>query len=83
MIKSLINDIKNIDLNIAAFMIKGFIFSLLICLFSCYLLALYITYPVSHVIFLCSLNLFKLGLTCLSSFFICGVGINRLKYINS
>ena len=79
MIKEFINDIKNIDLKIATVMINGFKISLLICLFSCYILSLYSTYPISHVIFLSAINLLKLGLTCFSAFFVCGVGINKLK----
>lgn len=79
MIKEFITDIKNIDSKIVTVMINGFKISLLICLFSCYILALYNTYPFSHVIYLSSLNLFKAGLTCLASFLTCGLGINKLK----
>ena len=79
MIKNFINEIKNIDSKIITVMIYGFKVSLLILLIACYILALYSTYPISHVAYLSGLNIFKLSLTCFSSFFTCGFGINKIK----
>lgn len=79
MIKEFINDIKNIDLKIINVMKLGFKISLLILLLSCYVLALYSTYPFSHVAFFSGLNLFKLSLTCFSAFFTGGMAINKIR----
>ena len=79
MIKDFINDIKNVDFKIKNLMTYGFKISFLILLFSCYVLALYSTYPISHVAFLSGLNIFKLALTCFSAFFVCGMAVNALK----
>ena len=78
MIKKFINDIKTIDLKVVSVMNIGFIVSLLILLLACYVAVLYNTYPFSHVAYLVFLNLFKLSVTCVSSFFTCGVAINYL-----
>ena len=79
MIKGIVNNIRNIDKKIITFMFKGFKISLLILLFSCYILSLYSTYPFSHISYLSGLNLLKLGINCFISFFICGFAINTLK----
>lgn len=78
MIKEFINDIKNIDSKIMSVMVHGFKVSLIISLMACYVLALYSTYPISHVAYLSGLNLFRLGLTCLVAFFTCGMGVNKI-----
>lgn len=79
MIKTLLEDIKNIDKKIIKIMLYGFKFSLLISLLAIYILSLYNTYPFSHVAYLSGLLVFKLSLTCLVSFFICGFAINKIK----
>jgi len=81
MIKEFINDIKNIDLKIISVMNVGFKVALLILLFASYILTLYSTYPISHIAYLSGLNLFRLSLTCVSAFFICGITVNKLKKI--
>lgn len=58
--------------------LNGFKFSLIIALVSVYILALYNTYPFSHVAYLSGLLLFKLSLTCVVAFFICGFAINKI-----
>ena len=78
MIKEFINDFKNIDSKIMKVMNNGFKVSLFISLFSGYVLALYSTYPFSHVAYFCGLSLFRLGLTCLAAFFTCGMSINKI-----
>ena len=79
MIKDFINDIKNVDFEIKNLMMYGFKISLLILLLACYVLVLYSTYPISHIAYICGLNIFKLALTCFSAFFVCGMGINTIK----
>lgn len=79
MIKIVLENIKSIDKKIVKIMCMGFKISLLISLLSCYILSLYNTYPISHVAYLCGLNLFKLGLTCLVSFFTCGFAIDKIR----
>ena len=79
MIKEFINEIKNIDLKIIKVMNYGFKTSLLILLLACYVLALYSTYPFSHVAYFCGLNIFKLSLTCLSAFFTCGMAVSKIR----
>lgn len=79
MIKTFLEDIKNIDKKIIKIMFYGFKFSLLISLLAIYILALYNTYPFSHVAYLSGLLVFKLSLTCLVAFFICGFAINKIK----
>ena len=79
MIKIFFNDVKNIDKKIISIMLNGFKFSLIIALLSVYVLALYHTYPFSHVAYFSGLNLFKLSLTCVAAFFICGVTVNKIK----
>ena len=81
MIKEFFNEYKKIDLKIFNIMIKGFIISLLILLLACYVLALYSTYPFSHVALFTCLNLFKLSLTCFSAFFTCGIAINKIRQL--
>ena len=78
MIKNVLTDIKKIDLKIKKVMIKGFTISLLITLFSCYILALYITYPFSHIVYLSAINLLRLGIACFVSFFVCSFGIDKI-----
>ncbi len=78
MIKTFFNDIKTIDKKIINIMITGFKISLIIALLAVYILALYNTYPISHVAYLSGLNLFKLSLTCVVAFFICGFSIDKL-----
>lgn len=79
MIKDFINEYKKIDLKVFNVMNIGFKVSLLILLLACYVLALYSTYPVSHIAYFCSLNLFKLSLTCFSAFFTCGMVVDKIK----
>ncbi len=79
MIKEFINDYKKIDLKIISVMNLGFKISILILLLACYVLALYNTYPVSHIAFLSGLNLFKLSLTFLSAFFTCGMAVDKIR----
>ena len=78
MIKIFLNDIKNIDKKIISFILLGFRFSLLVSLFSTYILALYNSYPFSHIAYLCGLLTFKLSLTCFVSFFTCGFAVNKI-----
>lgn len=79
MIKEFINDYKKIDLKIITIMNYGFKIALLILLLACYVITLYNTYPISHVAFSSSLNLFKLSLTCLSAFFTSGMAIDKIQ----
>ena len=79
MIKDFVTSFKNIDLKIMMVMNNGFKVSFVILLIACYVLALYSTYPISHIAYFCGLNLFKLGLTCISAFFVCGIAINNIK----
>ena len=79
MIKNFIKDITNIDSKIVYVMSYGFKISLLILLFACYILALYSTYPFSHVAYLSGLNLFRLSLTCFSAIITRGMAINKIS----
>ena len=79
MIKNFVVEFKNIDLKIMIIMNKGFKVSLVILLLACYVLTLHSTYPISHIAYFCGLNLFKLGLTCVSAFFVCGIAVNKIK----
>ena len=78
MIKEFINDFKNIDSKIMNVINIGFKVSLIISLFSGYILTLYSTYPISHIAYLCGLNLFRLSLTCLVAFITCGMSTNKI-----
>lgn len=79
MIKTFIKDVKSIDKKIINVMFIGFRISLIISLFSVYILALYNTYPFSHITYLSGLLLFRLSITCLVSFFTCGFAIDKLR----
>ena len=79
MIKDFLKYIKSIDLKIIGIMNLGFKISLLILLLALYVLTLYSTYPFSHVAYICSLNLFRLALTCFCAFFTCGIAVNKIK----
>ena len=78
MIKEFINDFKNIDSKVMNVMNNGFKISLIISLFSGYILTLYSTYPISHIAYLCGLSLFKLSLTCIATFITCGMSTNKI-----
>ena len=78
MIKEFINDFKNIDSKIMNVINIGFKVSLIISLFSGYILTLYSTYPISHIAYLCGLNLFRLSLTCIATFITCGMSTNKI-----
>ena len=78
MIKNFINDFKNIDSKIMDVINIGFKVSLIINLFSGYILTLYSTYPISHISYLCGLSLFRLSLTCFVTFMTCGMSINKI-----
>lgn len=79
MIKSFLEDVKNIDKKIVNTMFDGFKISLLISLLALYILTLYNAYPFSHIAYLSGLLTFKLGLTCVVSVFICGFTIDKIK----
>ena len=79
MIKTIFNDLKTIDKKIISVMLNGFKFSLIISLLSVYILALYSTYPFSHVAYLSGLLLFKLSLTCTVAFFVCGFAVDKMR----
>lgn len=59
--------------------LNGFKFSLLIALFSAYILSLYSTYPFSHIAYLSGLNIFRSSLSCAVAIFICGFAIDKIK----
>lgn len=79
MIKKFINSAKNIEKDIFKIMISGFKFSLVICVISCIISALYILNPISHILYDSGLILFKTGLTFGVMFFICAFTIDNIK----
>ena len=62
MINKLILEIKNMDMPIVKAMKVGFKISFVLCLFATFILSLYNTYPISHIIYDSSLILFRTGL---------------------
>lgn len=79
MIKKFINSAKNIEKDILKIMISGFKFSLIVCVISCIISALYILNPVSHILYDSGIILFKTGLTFGIMFFICAFAIDNIK----
>lgn len=79
MIKKFINSAKNIEKDILKIMISGFKFSLIICVISCIISALYILNPISHILYDSGIILFKTGLTFGVVFFICAFAMDNIK----
>lgn len=79
MIKKFIDSAKNIEKDILKIMISGFKFSLIVCVISCIISALYILNPISHILYDSGIILFKTGLTFGVMFFICAFAIDNIK----
>ena len=79
MIKKLINNIKNMEENVSKIMIKGLYFSFIILLISFFISFIYTINPISHILFICGVILFKTGLTFGIMFFISAFVIDNLK----
>ena len=79
MINKLINSIKNIDKKILKIMFLGFKFSFIICIISCLISLCYIFNPISHIIYISGIILFKTSITFAVSFFICAVAMDKIK----
>lgn len=79
MIKKFINSAKNIEKDILKIMISGFKFSLIVCVISCIISALYILNPISHILYDSGIILFKTGLTFGVMFFICAFAMDNIK----
>ena len=81
MINKLILEIKNMDMPIVKAMKVGFKISFVLCLFATFILSLYNTYPISHVIYDSSLILFRTGLLLAVSSFMSALVINKIKWL--
>lgn len=79
MIKKFIDSAKNIEKDILKIMISGFKFSLIVCIISCIISALYILNPISHILYDSGIILFKTGLTFGVMFFISAFAIDNIK----
>lgn len=79
MVNKIILEIKNMDMSIARAMKVGFKVSFLLCLFSTFILSLYNTYPISHIIYDSSLILFRTGLFFAVSSFMSALVINKIR----
>lgn len=79
MIKKFIDSTKNIEKDILKIMISGFKFSLIVCVISCIISALYILNPISHILYDSGIILFKTGLTFGVMFFICAFAMDNIK----
>ena len=80
MINKLILEIKNMDMPIVKAMKVGFKISFVLCLFATFILSLYNTYPISHIIYDSSLILFRTGLFFAVFSFMSAFVINKIKY---
>lgn len=79
MVNKFILEIKNMDMSIVKVMKRCFSFCLILCLFSVFILSLYNTYPISHIIYDSSLILFRTGLFFAVSSFMSAFVINKIK----
>ena len=79
MIKSITKNVKHTDKHTLDIMLSGFKFSFIICIISCIISLLYITNPISHILYESSIILFKTGLTFAITFFICAFAIDKIK----
>ena len=79
MIKKIINKTKKIEKNIYRIMKLGYYFSFVICLISLFISFTYILNPISHLLYVSGIILFKTGLTFGIMFFISGFTIDTIK----
>lgn len=79
MIKELINKLNNIEEKTSNIMIHGINFSFVICIISFFISLTYILNPVSHLLYLSGIILFKTGLTFGIMSFISAFAIDNIK----
>lgn len=80
MIKTIIQDIKNINKSALKIMFYGFKFSFIFYIVSSIILFTYIMNPVSHIIFECGIILFRTGITLCIFCFICAFTLDKIKH---
>ena len=78
-VKSLINEIKNLDKKVVKIMHIGFIFSFVLCMISALSLFTYETFYSIPSLFYSGISLFRASLMFACMFFICGIGFNSIK----
>ena len=76
---NLLKDIKDIDISIFKLMKNGYKFSLLLAIFSAYILFLYTYNPISHIWFEAGISLLKTSITLFVAFFVCGFSFDKIK----
>lgn len=79
LIHSVINKIKDFDKKTTVLLKKGLFFSLLLCLFSAFLLAFYEGLYAFPILFEIGISLFKTSLMFAVTFFICAIGFDTIK----
>ena len=79
MIKTLLENIKNIDKKTFKIMDYTFKASFVVCIISSIIALAYILNPISHVIYASGIILFKTSITFAVSFFICAFAIDKIK----
>ena len=78
-IHSLINEVKNFDKKTTFLLKKGLFFSLLLALFSTFLLAFYDGLFAFPVLFKIGISLLRTSLMFAITFFICAIGFDTIK----
>ena len=79
MIKDLCNEIKSIDKKVLSAMFLGFKISLIFALIASYILALYNTYPFSHIAFESGILMLKFSFTVIASCLTSAFAINQIS----
>lgn len=79
MLKLLIAKIKNLDKSIKGLMLKGFKFCTLIFLISASILFTYELFYNSPDLYYIGLSIFKMGITFIAGFIVCGFAFNEIK----
>ena len=78
MLSSIVNCFKNLDIKIKNIMRLGFLFSLILCLFSTLILYTYHKFKINPIIFTTGAILFKTSLVFFESFLICGISFDKI-----
>lgn len=79
MLKSIINNFKNLDSITYKIMKKGFIFCFILYIISCLILFFYNTIPLSPFVYYIGISIFKLSSYFLVEFIICGFVVDSIK----
>ena len=79
MLNIIVTNFQNLDKNIKIIMKYGFIFSLLCCLLSVFILYTYHKLKTSPLVFTVGTILFKTSLMFLADFIICGIAFDTIK----